>query len=63
MPRWLPDVESRLKWGGGSDAHWGLGGIIDKSVQKFENYRHMLNADSDGGGGQIQMGAKGGRIK
>ena len=46
--------------GVGSDAHWGLGGIIDKSVQKFENYRHMLNADSDGGGGQIQMGAKGG---
>ena len=55
MSRWLPDVESRLKWGCGSEADGGLGGIIDKSVQKFENYRHMLNADSGGGGGQMQM--------
>ena len=56
MPRWLPDIKSRHKWGCGSDADSGLGGMIDKSVQKFENYRHMLNADSDRGRGQMQMG-------
>ena len=27
-----------------------------KSIKKFRNYRHMLNTDSGGGGGQRKMG-------
>ena len=46
----------------GSDADSGLGGMIDKSVQKYENNRHMLNADSDRGGGQIQIGFGGNKM-
>ena len=48
-------IERRLRWGWGSDADegwvWGM-----KNIKEFRIYRHMLNTDSDGVTGQMQIG-------
>ena len=52
-------VEHRLRWGLGPDVDAGGGGGL-KNIKEFRNHRHVLNADSDGGGDQMQKGVGGG---